>query len=347
MHHQEKRQLGLVAAITVALVGGGLLFATGDGNDSVTAANAPVEVAAAPAVASGANAAAQANVASNAAAASESGTATDGTTVASGTGEAASTGTDPAAASAGDETGCVITERSLGSNSKGSSVECLQKALATAGYYSGAIDGEYSGAVASAVRKLQEAKKLYVDGITGRETGLVLGIWPNEQSLVIRTPKPAPGSKDLAGFPLSNVASAGDKAPKLPENSGSGRRLVYSRAAQRVWAVDAKGRIVRSWLVSGSKYNNELPGRHKVYSRSIVTTAWNGAATLPKMVRWLDTERGAIGFHQIPVHRSDGTKYQTEAELGTRLSGGCQRQTKLDADFTWAWATIGTPVIVV
>jgi lipoprotein-anchoring transpeptidase ErfK/SrfK len=38
--------------------------------------------------------------------------------------------------------------------------------------------------------------------------------------------------------------------------------------------------------------------------------------------------------------------YQTEEELGTRLSGGCQRQAKLDADFLWDFATIGTPVVV-
>ena len=64
------------------------------------------------------------------------------------------------------------------------------------------------------------------------------------------------------------------------------------------------------------------------------------------MVRWLDTERGAIGFHQIPTHKSDGSVYQTEAELGQRLSGGCQRQAHLDAVFMWNFGEIGTTVIV-
>jgi hypothetical protein len=64
-------------------------------------------------------------------------------------------------------------------------------------------------------------------------------------------------------------------------------------------------------------------------------------------VRWLDTERGAIGFHQIPRKKSDGSLYQTEDELGTRLSGGCQRQTPLDAQFMWAFGQVGTPVYVV
>ena len=48
---------------------------------------------------------------------------------------------------------------------------------------------------------------------------------------------------DLMGFELSSVASAGPDAPPLPDNSGSGRRLVYSRAGQRVWAVDTDGKV--------------------------------------------------------------------------------------------------------
>ena len=36
----------------------------------------------------------------------------------------------------------------------------------------------------------------------------------------------------------------------------------------------------------------------------------------------------------------------TEAELGTRLSGGCQRQANADARFMWNFAPVGTPVVV-
>ena len=197
------------------------------------------------------------------------------------------------------------------------------------------------------MRSLQTKKDLFVDGVAGRETAIALGIWPDEASLVVHTPQPPEGAVDLKGYPLSTVASAGSNAPPLPEGSGSGRRLVYSRAGQRVWAVDADGTILRSWLVSGSKYSNELPGTHEVYSRSEVTTAWNGKAYLKKMVRWLKTDRGNIGFHSIPIHVNDGTVYQTEAELGQRLSGGCQRQAPRDAAFVWDFAQVGTKVVVV
>ena len=243
-------------------------------------------------------------------------------------------------------TSCVMTERSLGGGSTGDSVTCLQTALAAAGYYTGPISGVYDNATSAAVKKLQTDRDLFVDGLAGRETGLSLGIWPDEQSMVIRTPAPAPGAVDSMGYLLSSVASTGAGAPPLPANSGSGRRIVYERMGQRVWAVDENNNIIRSWLVSGSKYNNETPGTHEVYSRSDMSTAWNGRAYLPKMVRWLKTDIGAIGFHAIPIHKSDNTPYQTDAELGTRLSGGCQRQANLDADFMWDFAQIGTPVVV-
>jgi hypothetical protein len=251
-------------------------------------------------------------------------------------------GTDPTA----DEP-CTLRARSLGGGDSGDDVICLQRSLIEAGYMSGLPSGVYDNATAVAVEKLQTERNLFVDGLTGRETALSLGIWPDEMSLVVRTPPPAPGAVDLLGYPLSSVATSGPDAPPLPPNSGTGRRLVFERAGQRVWAIDENNVVIRSWLVSGSKYNNETPGTHKVYSRSDVSTAWNGKAYLYKMVRWLKTDIGAIGFHALPIHVEDNTPYQTEAELGQRLSGGCQRQANLDADFTWDFAQVGTPVVVI
>ncbi|HEU4839801.1 MAG TPA: L,D-transpeptidase, partial [Ilumatobacteraceae bacterium] len=149
------------------------------------------------------------------------------------------------------------------------------------------------------------------------------------------------------GMPLSSVSSVGADAPPVPANSGSGKRVVYERKGQRVWAVDDDEQIVRSWLVTGSKYGNEQPGFHEVYSRSEQSTAWNGRAKLPLMIRYQQTDIGAIGFHGIPIHVSDGSPYQTEAELGTRLSGGCQRQANADAAFLWQFAPVGTTVVVI
>ena len=240
---------------------------------------------------------------------------------------------------------CRMT-KSMGGGDTGPEVICLQEALIVSGFLSGTPSGRYDNATAAAVIRLQEERDLFVDGLAGRETAVSLGIWPEEPTNVIRTPPPPPGAVDLLGFPLSSVASSGPDAPPLPPNSGTGRRLVFERSGQRVWAVDENETVLRSWLVSGSKYNNETPGTHKVYSRSEVSTAWNGKAYLYKMVRWLKTDIGAIGFHALPIRVSDKSVYQTEEELGIRLSGGCQRQANLDADFTWEFAQLNTVVVV-
>jgi peptidoglycan hydrolase-like protein with peptidoglycan-binding domain len=241
---------------------------------------------------------------------------------------------------------CTIAATSVRLGSTGDGVVCLQEALRDRGYYDDPAHGRFDDATLRAVMQYQEDENLFVDGVVGRESAISLDVWRDEPSFVVRTPPPPEGAMDSTGYLLSPVASVGKDAPPLPPNSGSGRRVVYDRAGQRVWAVGKDGEIIRSWLVSGSQYNNEMPGTHTVYSRSEVSTAWNGKATLPLMIRYQETRIGHIGFHAIPRKVSDGTPYQTTDELGTRLSGGCQRQHNLDAKFLWAFADVGTTVVV-
>lgn len=255
---------------------------------------------------------------------------------------------EPAATDQADRAdgGCTIGALSIRLGSQGDGVACLQQALIDVGLYDGSADGDFDDATLRAVMAFQTDTDLFVDGVVGRESAIELGIWPDEASLVVHTPPPAEGSMDSTGFLLSPVSSTGADAPPLPDGSGSGRRVVYDRGGQRVWAVDGNGQVVRSWLVTGSKFSNEQPGTHTVYSKSEMSTAWNGKAWLPKMIRYQKTEIGNIGFHGIPRHVSDNSAYQTTAELGMRLSGGCQRQHDLDAAFLWAFADIGTTVVV-
>lgn len=255
---------------------------------------------------------------------------------------------DNAIAATDEPNACRLTSKTMGIGKSGPDVECLQVALRDAGYFTGTVNALYDNDTADAVQRLQQDRGLFVDGVAGRETGKSLGIWPDEASLVVRTPPPPEGAEDLAGFELSPVAVSGDdpSLPPLPADSGSGRRVVYDRLSQRVWAVGEDDQVIRSWLVSGSQYENEVPGTHEVFSRSETSTAWNGKAILPLMIRWYPTDRGNLGFHGIPIHVEDGSPYQTTDELGTRLSGGCQRQHDTDAAFMWSFATVGTTVVV-
>lgn len=243
---------------------------------------------------------------------------------------------------------CMLEVPEVAVGDTGADVECAQRALRAAGVLASDVTGTFDSVTQAATRSFQAEVGLFVDGIVGKNTATELGIWPGAESFIVRTPVPPQGAVDLIGMPLSSVASAGDDAPPLPNGAemASGKRVVYDRAGQRVWAIDDEERVVRSYLVSGSQFRNEVPGVHTVYSKSEMALGWDLQADLPYMVRYTQTERGHIGFHAIPSWNDTGEALQTEDELGQKLSGGCTRQALLDAQFMYEFADVGTTVIV-
>jgi len=137
-------------------------------------------------------------------------------------------------------------------------------------------------------------------------------------------------------------------ATALPGNSGSGRRVVYSKPRQRVWTVEADGTVSKTHLVSGRlTYNQPTPGTYSVFSRSMYTcNIKNPAICWRYMVRFAKggDEGDNIGFHEIP--KKNGVPVQSVSQLGTPLSGGCVRQATSDAIYMWDWAPVGTKVVV-
>lgn len=131
----------------------------------------------------------------------------------------------------------------------------------------------------------------------------------------------------------------------LPAASGEGRRVVFSESEQRVWLVEDDGTITRTYLASGSVYDNLDPGTYEVYSTSRYAVGIDDSGTMEYFVRFTQGDEGAaIGFHTIPV--DDGEPVQTRAQLGTPLSHGCIRQAQADAIALWEFAPIGTTVVV-
>lgn len=151
------------------------------------------------------------------------------------------------------------------------------------------------------------------------------------------------------GVPAPRVRQVQDAiAPEtgLPEDSGTGRRVVYSESRQRVWLVNDGEQVEASYAVSGSAYDNLDPGTFEVYSRSEHATSFDGGSTMDYFVRFTKGPTGAaIGFHDIPVLHS-GELIQSVDELGTPLSHGCIRQAPEDALALWEFAPIGTTVVV-
>ena len=200
----------------------------------------------------------------------------------------------------------------------GRTAMCLERKLVAMGY---ALDGpnrRFDSTSVDAVQAYQRSKGLDADGVAGPFTLFSLGIWSG------RNPY-AP--------------------PPVPANSGTGRRIVYSRAQQRIWAVEADGRVVKTHLVSGRLYE-PYAGTYSVYSRSMYTySVADPDVKWRYMVRFAyGPEGGRIGFHEIPTRF--GVPLQSESQLGQPLSGGCVRQRTSDALWTWNWAYTGTKVVV-
>jgi peptidoglycan hydrolase-like protein with peptidoglycan-binding domain len=200
----------------------------------------------------------------------------------------------------------------------GRAAMCVERKLVALGY---ALDGpnrRFDSTSVDAVRAYQRSKGLDADGVAGPFTLYSLGIWAG------RNPH-AP--------------------PPVPANSGTGRRIVYSRAMQRFWAVESNGRVVKTHLVSG-RLHEPYAGTYSVYSRSMYTySVADPDVKWRYMVRFAHgPEGGRIGFHEIPT--KFGVPLQSESQLGQPLSGGCVRQRTSDAQWTWNWAYLGTKVVV-
>jgi ribosomal protein L24E len=146
-------------------------------------------------------------------------------------------------------------------------------------------------------------------------------------------------SRAAHGYWVAMVPSG----PPLPPNSGSGRRIVYSNAQQRIWLVEANGQVSHSFLVSG-RHGLPSPATYQVFSK--VTSSYSGSLLLPWTLRFAHGASGApIDFHGIPL-RADGTPIETDSLLGTPQSHGCVRMNQNDAKTVWDWATLGTTVVV-
>lgn len=143
----------------------------------------------------------------------------------------------------------------------------------------------------------------------------------------------------------ANEAEALRNDTSLPADSGEGRRVIFSERRQRVWLVNDDEEVVRTYLVSGSVYDNLDPGTFEVYSRSEDATGIDDSGTMKYFVRFTQGDTGvAIGFHDIPI--LDGELIQRFRDLGTPLSHGCIRQRRADAIALWNFAPLGTTVVV-
>ncbi len=170
---------------------------------------------------------------------------------------------------------------------------------------------------------------------------------PSTQASTQSSPQSSPqGGKAGGNKDDSQLAVSGtDPNPPVPEDSGDGRRIVFDQSDQRVWLVDDDEDVERTYLVSGSLYDNLEPGTYSVYSKSEQAWGIDDSGTMQYFVRFTEGPNGAaIGFHDIPI--DNGELVQTVDDLGTPRSHGCVRQEREDAIALWEFAPVGTEVAV-
>lgn len=132
--------------------------------------------------------------------------------------------------------------------------------------------------------------------------------------------------------------------------SGQGRRVVISQRQNYVWLVRADGTVAGE----GPMVDNPAvlrPGSFRVGShcgraaKIRRNSDYSGAFWLPFFTRFAPC---GVGFHQVPLHKTDGTQLHPDWLLGTdlRRSHGCIRMSRELVARVWTFAGPGTRVVV-
>ncbi|MFJ9813955.1 hypothetical protein ACIRU3_01545 [Streptomyces sp. NPDC101151] len=184
--------------------------------------------------------------------------------------------------------------------------------------------------------------------MAGTSSGIVAGLTAVALSTVgflayqaSATVPPGLGGRLGAGASPSATVS---KAPRdqhnpgaLPSGSGTGERVVYSVDDDRVWLVDERSRVQRSFGVRPGTVDPPV-GTFWVTSRSNAVTGTDGLP-IEHVVRFTSVDGVVIGFSAAV---SSGSATTT----GAVQTGGI-RERREDGDAMWKFATIGVPVVVI
>ncbi|TCJ21519.1 L,D-transpeptidase family protein [Nocardioides jejuensis] len=203
-------------------------------------------------------------------------------------------------------------------------VVTAQRLLNDAGCDAGAADGAYGTRSKAAVTKFQAANRL------AQTATLDAATWSRlEATTKVRC----------------------DRRP-VPASSGSGRRIVLSRTQNYVWLVRDDGTVRWQGGVidnpsvwrAGTYRTGSACGRaaHILNNSDYSKTLW-----LQHYTR-VQTGLCGVGFHRVPIHKSDGTQIHPDWYLGTNLkeSHGCIRVSDRTSREIWDFSQSAVKVVV-
>jgi peptidoglycan hydrolase-like protein with peptidoglycan-binding domain len=218
---------------------------------------------------------------------------------------------------------CTITE-TLKLGSSGDAVACLENRLVSSGLMT-AADTVFDEQTDAAVRSFQTAQSLEVDGIFGRKSAQVMGIW--------------------AGWVPGQPASDAD----CPSTS---RGAIVDRLNQR-GALCENGRISYSFPITTARAQPD-PGTYPVYAKDMNASS-NFGGHYSTMTHFVAFTKGKftgarVAFHSVPK-LTNGEWVQPLDSVGTQQyfgeSSGCIRVLPDDAQRIWDWLGKGDEVRVI
>ncbi|MFH0520937.1 hypothetical protein ACHBTE_27635 [Streptomyces sp. M41] len=176
-------------------------------------------------------------------------------------------------------------------------------------------------------------------------TGLTVGAISAVAVLAVQADKgPHPKAPARAARPSASApAGATPSPPKsaapaaVPDDSGTGRRIVYSLRHKRVWLVDASDATRRSFAVWPGTVNPD-PGSYAVSSRNEATTGSDGVEI--ENILYFTAKSG------ISIAFSNAVDGSSPPPADGKQTGGV-RMRAADGAALWTFGEKGTTVVVV
>ena len=130
----------------------------------------------------------------------------------------------------------------------------------------------------------------------------------------------------------------------LPDNSGTGKRVVYSLSKSRIWLVGTDGKAsVTAASVAGTE--NPSPGTYSVYHWRATGRSGDGASVQYQILWGTNSNPNMYGFAAIASLPAD--QMPPKPPAGTKT--GSVRLTQNDAQALWQFVTVkkGMKIVVV
>ncbi|MGC9539900.1 hypothetical protein [Streptomyces sp. UG1] len=174
-------------------------------------------------------------------------------------------------------------------------------------------------------------------------TGLTVGAIAAVGALAVQAdkgPHPTAGAArpSASGSPGASPAPTKSAAPAaVPDDSGSGRRIVYSLSQKRVWLVDASDTARRTFTVWPGTVSPD-PGAYTVSSRKMATTGSDGVQ-IENILYFAAKSGSSIAF-------SNAVDGSSPPPAEGKETGGI-RTRAADGAALWTFGETGTAVTVV